>query len=64
METNELVPRLIEYYTQQATQKPQVQLMINHDYEGMYDYVVGLITTGRKSIRYKVKRLLFKLMKA
>lgn len=64
METNALVPRLIEYYTQNGSKKPEVQLMINHDYEGMYDYTVGLITAGRKTLRYKVKRLLFKLMKA
>ena len=64
METNALVPRLIEYYTQNGSKKPEVQLMINHDYEGMYDYAVGLITAGRKTLRYKVKRLLFKLMKA
>lgn len=62
MENNELVPRLLEYYTQHPTDKTEVQLMLNHDYEGMYDYAGELVSKGRKTLRYKVKRLLFKIL--
>lgn len=64
METNELVPRLLEYYTEHPTDKPEVRLMLNRDYEGMYHLACEMILRGRKTWRYKVKRLLFKLMNA
>lgn len=63
MKTNELVPRLLEYFTQNPSSKPEVKLMLDHDYEGMYEYANELVLKGRKSLRYKIKRLLFKLLK-
>ena len=64
METNPLIPRLLEYYTQNSSTNPQVQLMLKYDYEGMYNFAYESVMRGRKTLRYRVKRLLFKLMNA
>ncbi len=64
METNELVPRLLKYYIEHPSNKVEVQLMLKHDYEGMYSFARELVRKERKTLRYVVKRMLFKLLNA
>ncbi len=64
MDNNEIVPRLLEYYSKNPSPKPEVKLMLDHDYEGMYNRACELIWTGRKTFQYKLKRLLFWLLNA
>ena len=57
LETRSVAIRLKDYFTKNETQKQRITLMKNQDYEGMYDYTVGLVEHRQGSIKNQLVRL-------
>lgn len=56
-----IVPRLIDYYKTKNTQK-KAALLIDHDFEGMYDYAYALKKKQWGSLKYKFKQLFMSIL--
>lgn len=54
--------RLIDYFTNQSEDNDRINLMINHDYEGMYNLANRLLNARRNSIKQLCKRVLLKVL--
>ena len=62
LSTRELMPRLTEYFSQNKSANQSVQLLVAHDYEGMYQYAYNAIQNRRSSLKYKAKRLFLSML--
>lgn len=58
LESRELVPRLEKFYTEIGTDDEGTLLLINRDYERMYDHAQQLADSLRSQLRYRLKRTL------
>ena len=55
--TNSLIPRMMDYFTQHTADYEGITLILNNDYEGMYNHAVKLMHNRCDAWRYKMKRL-------
>ena len=62
MNTRKVVPRLLEYHKQAGTQRKDVQLMQDRDFEGMYQYSLNALKANRRSLKFRLRRGILKLM--
>ena len=51
----ELMPRLVEYYTEKGIKNQQVQSLINRDYEGMYKCALDLVEQRKRSLKMRIR---------
>ena len=57
----ELVPRLMNYYSQDKSPSKEVRLLINRDYDGMYQYACNHAIELFGSITYRLFSCIVKL---
>ena len=62
MEHRELMPRLLEYYAEHGATDQRAQLLLDHDYEGMYQCASRLIQQRRSTLKSKIKSRAIKLL--
>lgn len=60
--TRELIPRLLDYFAHHETTNQAVQLLVNRNFEGMYQYAYSAIQERRSTLKYKTKRLVLNIM--
>lgn len=63
VEKRELMPRLEAYYAENSTNDSRVQLLLKHDYVGMYQYAFDLAHQHKGSLKQKAKSLIISLLK-
>ena len=62
LSSRELMPRLLDYFDQNKSQNRSVQLLVAHDYDGMYQYAYATVQNRRNTLSYKTKRLFLKML--
>ena len=62
LDQRRLVPRLLEYYSQNNIQRKEVQLIADSDYEGMYRHANDMLQANRRSWKFRLRRRILKLM--
>lgn len=62
LDQRRLVPRLLEYYSQNNIQRKEVQLIADRDYEGMYRHANDMLQANRRSWKFRLRRRILKLM--
>lgn len=62
MNTRKVVPRLLEYHKQAGTQRKDIQLMQDRDFEGMYQHSLNALKANRRSLKFRLRRRILKLM--
>lgn len=62
LNNRKLVPCLMKYYAQNKTDKESVTLLVNHNYEGMFNHALGLMKQLSSSPLYKTKRIFLSLL--
>ncbi len=62
MAHRELMPRLLEYYTNQETDKQSVRLMLERDYDGMYQFACKEADSLYTSLKYRAKKMIVELL--
>lgn len=63
VENRELMPRLEAYYAENTTSDHEVELLLKHDYEGMYQYACDLVQKRKGSIKQTARSLVINLLK-
>ncbi len=61
-ENRTIAKRLCEFYQHKEIPNQQISLILDHDYEGMYNYVKRWVEERRSTLRYKVKKLFMKVI--
>ena len=61
MSTREIALRMIAYYSTRGEMNNCIRLMVNRDFEGMYDLANKLLDIRRNSLMQKCKRILLKV---
>ena len=62
MDHRELIPCLLEYYTNQQTDKQTVRLMFERDYDGMYQFARKEADSLYTSLKYRAKKMIVELL--
>ena len=62
LDNRRLVPRLLEYYSQNNLQRKEVQLIADRNYEGMYRHAADMLQANRRSLKFRLRRRILKLM--
>lgn len=62
LDQRRLVPRLLEYYSQNNIQRKEVQLIADRDYGGMYRHANDMLQANRRSWKFRLRRRILKLM--
>ena len=62
MENRELFPRFVEYFTKHPCQNEQVTMILNKDYEHMYEYAYETIMKRCHAMGYRARRAVLKLI--
>lgn len=62
MGRRELMPRLMEHYSQQENNKRTVKLLLARDYEGMYQFACEESVNLYGSAKYKAKKLIVDIL--
>ena len=57
MDNRELIPRLLAYYEEKGVSGQQVRSLLDHNYEGMYNYSVELVGTILTFAFQKIKMI-------
>ena len=57
-----IVQRMKEYFSGQKANNPKLELMLNSDCEGIYNYVVDLIS--HQPMKQKIKRAILRIISA
>ena len=60
--TRSVALRLIEFFTNNVSEKQGISLMVNHDYEGMYEYAYYLMKRRCGSLKNRLVHVLMKLI--
>lgn len=56
-----LMPRLREYFATHPTRSPRINMMLEHDYEGLYNMARTDLQQYHRSYKSRVKRLLMRM---
>ena len=62
MQQRELMPRLLEYYSGKETKSRSVRLLLDRDYEGMYQFACEEAERLYTSMTYRAKKLIVELL--
>ena len=62
IEHRELMPRLLEYYTEHGAPDKRTQSLLDRDYEGMYDSACDINRQRFGSLKGKIRRRIIRLM--
>lgn len=62
MEHRELMPRLLQYYTEHGAPDRRTQYLLDHDYEGMYQSACEVNQQRFGSLKRKIRRHIIRLM--
>ena len=62
LDNRRLVPRMLDYYAQNGLQRKEVQLIADRDYEGMYLRASEMLQANRRSLKFRIRRRILKLM--
>lgn len=58
----EVMKRLLQYYAETGTQRKDIRLLLDRDYEGMYEYALGVLNANRRSLKFRLRRRFLKLL--
>lgn len=62
LSSRKIACRLIDFFANHSEDNERINLMINHDYEGMYNLANRLLNARRNSIKQRCKRILLKVL--
>lgn len=57
-----LMSRMVDFFSANETTNQRVLLMVKHDYDAMYQLVIDELSKQERSIKYKCKRALFRMI--
>ena len=63
VDNRELMPRLEAYYAENPTTDHEVNLLLKHDYEGMYQYACDLVQQRKGSLQQRARSMVISLLK-
>ena len=63
VDNRELMPRLEAYYAENPTTYHEVNLLLKHDYEGMYQYACDLVQQRKGSLKQRVRSMVISVLK-
>ena len=62
MNHRELMPRLIAYYIENGSNDKRVQVLLNQDFEGMYNCAMSILGKRQRSLKMKLRNLAIKML--
>jgi hypothetical protein len=62
IESRELMPRLVDYYTTNGVPGKKEQMIIDKDYEGMYEYACEVLRKRKGSLKAALRSFAIRLM--
>ena len=62
MEGREVMRRLLDYYAREGTTRRDIRLLLDHDYEGMYQHTLAMLQANRRSLKFRLRRSFLKLL--
>ncbi len=62
IKTRKIASRLFDYYSNKEIENKEIKLIVNQDYECMYDYVNKWVESRHRTMRYKVKKLFLSII--
>lgn len=62
LSTRKIFRRMQDFFTNHECNYPGVELMLNHDYDGMYKYACDFVKNRRHSVKYRTQRALLWLV--
>lgn len=62
MEHRQVMTRLLEFYTLHGAPDQRAQLLLDHDFEGMYRYATAMVAQRRNTLKSRLRRWAIKLL--
>lgn len=58
----EVMRRLLQYYAETGTQRKDVRLLLDRDYDGMYEHALAVLKANRHSLKFRLRRRFLKML--